>query len=118
VAFLGTNALSFDRGLTTPDAEEADVKHLMLAAARQRFSWWIEQVRAREPGAARHPGGRRRADHRCRGNRGSAQAITGSGHHGRGGRPMIVTVTPNPSLDHTMHLSRLRRAASTAPPRA
>ncbi|MEU0495243.1 DeoR/GlpR family DNA-binding transcription regulator [Mycobacterium sp. NPDC006124] len=36
VAFLGTNALSFDRGLTTPDADEADVKHRMLAAARQR----------------------------------------------------------------------------------
>lgn len=36
VAFLGTNALSFDRGLTTPDADEADVKHQMLAAARQQ----------------------------------------------------------------------------------
>jgi DeoR family fructose operon transcriptional repressor len=36
VAFLGTNGLSFDRGLTTPDADEADVKRLMLAAARQR----------------------------------------------------------------------------------
>lgn len=36
VAFLGTNALSFARGLTTPDADEADVKHQMLAAARQR----------------------------------------------------------------------------------
>jgi len=36
VAFLGTNALSFDRGLTTPDADEADVKHQMLAAASQR----------------------------------------------------------------------------------
>jgi DeoR family transcriptional regulator, fructose operon transcriptional repressor len=37
VAFLGTNALSFDRGLTTPDADEALVKHTMLAAARQRI---------------------------------------------------------------------------------
>ena len=36
VAFLGTNALSFHRGLTTPDADEALVKHEMLAAARQR----------------------------------------------------------------------------------
>jgi len=36
VAFLGTNALSFRRGLTTPDADEALVKHEMLAAARQR----------------------------------------------------------------------------------
>ncbi len=36
IAFLGTNALSFHRGLTTPDADEALVKHEMLAAARQR----------------------------------------------------------------------------------
>jgi DeoR family fructose operon transcriptional repressor len=36
VAFLGTNGLSFDRGLTTPDADEAEVKHEMLRAARQR----------------------------------------------------------------------------------
>ncbi len=36
VAFLGTNGLSFDRGLTTPDADEAAVKHAMLVAARQR----------------------------------------------------------------------------------
>lgn len=36
VAFLGTNALSFIRGLTTPDVEEAQVKQEMLAAARQR----------------------------------------------------------------------------------
>jgi DeoR family fructose operon transcriptional repressor len=36
VAFLGTNALSFHRGLTTPDADEAQAKHHMLAAARQR----------------------------------------------------------------------------------
>jgi len=36
VAFLGTNALSFTRGLTTPDVEEARVKQEMLAAARQR----------------------------------------------------------------------------------
>jgi len=36
VAFLGTNALSFQRGLTTPDADEALVKHEMLAATRQR----------------------------------------------------------------------------------
>jgi DeoR family fructose operon transcriptional repressor len=36
VAFLGTNALSFRRGLTTPDADEAMVKHEMLSATRQR----------------------------------------------------------------------------------
>ena len=35
-ALAGTNALSFNRGLTTPDADEAFVKHEMLAATRQR----------------------------------------------------------------------------------
>jgi DeoR family fructose operon transcriptional repressor len=37
VAFLGTNALSYERGLTTPDPDEALVKKTMLAAARQRI---------------------------------------------------------------------------------
>lgn len=35
VAFLGTNGISLDRGLTTPDAAEAAVKHLMLRCARR-----------------------------------------------------------------------------------
>ncbi len=37
VAFLGTNGISLDRGLTTPDAAEAAVKRLMLATAQQRI---------------------------------------------------------------------------------
>jgi DeoR family fructose operon transcriptional repressor len=37
VAFLGANAISIDRGLTTPDPAEAAVKHLMLASARRRI---------------------------------------------------------------------------------
>ena len=37
VAFLGTNALSLGRGLTTPDAAEAATKHRMLAGARRRI---------------------------------------------------------------------------------
>ena len=37
VAFLGTNALSVARGLTTPDEQEAMVKHGMLAAAKRRI---------------------------------------------------------------------------------
>lgn len=35
VAFLGTNGISLDRGLTTPDPAEAAVKHLMLGCARR-----------------------------------------------------------------------------------
>lgn len=37
VAFLGTNALSLERGLTTPDPAEAATKRLMLSAARRRI---------------------------------------------------------------------------------
>ncbi|MFI7585539.1 DeoR/GlpR family DNA-binding transcription regulator [Spongisporangium articulatum] len=36
-AFLGTNAISFSRGLTTPDPAEAAVKAAMLAAAQTRI---------------------------------------------------------------------------------
>jgi DeoR family fructose operon transcriptional repressor len=35
VAFLGTNALSLDHGLSTPDHEEAATKRAMVAAARR-----------------------------------------------------------------------------------
>ncbi len=37
VAFLGANAVSFSRGLTTPDPSEAAVKHAMLASAQRRI---------------------------------------------------------------------------------
>ncbi|MCU1406676.1 MAG: putative transcriptional regulator, DeoR family [Glaciihabitans sp.] len=37
VAFLGTNALSLERGLTTPDPAEASVKRAMLDSARRRI---------------------------------------------------------------------------------
>ncbi|MGV9567524.1 DeoR/GlpR family DNA-binding transcription regulator [Streptomyces sp. NPDC003480] len=37
VAFLGTNAISAERGLTTPDPAEAAVKRLMAASARRRI---------------------------------------------------------------------------------
>ncbi|MDQ0867058.1 DeoR/GlpR family DNA-binding transcription regulator [Arthrobacter globiformis] len=37
VAFLGANAISVDRGLTTPDPAEAAVKRLMLGSARRRI---------------------------------------------------------------------------------
>jgi DeoR family fructose operon transcriptional repressor len=37
VAFLGANAISVDRGLTTPDPAEAAVKRLMPGSARRRI---------------------------------------------------------------------------------
>lgn len=35
VAFMGTNGISLERGLTTPDVGEAAVKHAMIGAARR-----------------------------------------------------------------------------------
>ena len=37
VVLLGTNGLDADRGLTTPDQAEADVKEAMVRAARRRI---------------------------------------------------------------------------------
>ncbi|MFG3253389.1 DeoR/GlpR family DNA-binding transcription regulator [Streptomyces sp. NPDC048172] len=37
VAFLGTNAISVERGLSTPDTSEAAIKRLMFSAARRRI---------------------------------------------------------------------------------
>jgi DeoR family fructose operon transcriptional repressor len=37
VAFLGANAISIERGLTTPDPAEAATKHQMLASAQRRI---------------------------------------------------------------------------------
>jgi DeoR family transcriptional regulator, fructose operon transcriptional repressor len=35
VAFMGTNGISVERGLTTPDVAEAEIKRAMIAAARR-----------------------------------------------------------------------------------
>lgn len=53
VAFLGTNGVSFTRGLTTPDADEADVKRQMLAAARQRV-FLVDSSKFGQESLARH----------------------------------------------------------------
>ena len=53
VAFLGTNGLTLDRGLTTPDADEADVKRLMLAAAKQRV-FLVDSSKFGSASLARH----------------------------------------------------------------
>src|SRR4051794_13150466 len=37
VAFLGANGISVDRGMTTPDPDEAAIKHQMLASASRRI---------------------------------------------------------------------------------
>ncbi|MDP9221569.1 MAG: DeoR/GlpR family DNA-binding transcription regulator [Actinomycetota bacterium] len=38
VAFMGTNAISLEGGLTTPDPEEAEIKRLMITRARRRIA--------------------------------------------------------------------------------
>ncbi|BBZ26794.1 DeoR family transcriptional regulator [Mycolicibacterium madagascariense] len=53
VAFLGTNGLTLDRGLTTPDPDEADVKRLMLAAAKQRV-FLVDSSKFGRASLARH----------------------------------------------------------------
>ena len=54
VAFLGTNGLSIQRGLTTPDPAEAAVKRAMLACTRRRVLLAdhskVGQVRGRRHG--------------------------------------------------------------------
>lgn len=37
VAFIGANGISVERGMTTPDPDEAAIKHQMLASARRRI---------------------------------------------------------------------------------
>ena len=110
VAFLGTNGVSVERGLTTPDVAEAAVKGAMMAAARRvvvladhtkvgndcfaRFGD-LEAVdtlddrrRSRRPSRRRPPGGRP-----------------------EGGARMIVTFTANPSVDRTLEIPELTRGA-------
>ena len=36
-SFIGVNGISVDRGLTTPDIEEAETKRIMLSIGRERF---------------------------------------------------------------------------------
>ena len=37
MAFLGTNGFSLDRGMTTPDLAEANVKRAMVKSSRRRI---------------------------------------------------------------------------------
>ena len=103
VAFLGTNGISLTRGLTTPDPAEAAVKRLMLDCAAKRVLL---------------------ADHSKFGvvkgtKHGDLDDIdilisdTGltDGHYSaiayrrnRSGASMIITLTPNPSVDRTVFL--------------
>jgi DeoR family fructose operon transcriptional repressor len=61
VAFLGTNGVSVQRGLTTPDVAEAATKRAMMRAARRVVvlaGWcWCDRHRHPQPGAGSHDRG-------------------------------------------------------------
>ena len=115
VAFLGTNGISLDRGLTTPDPVEAATKQLMLSAARRRILLAdhskVGLVSLCKHGELRDidllitdaglPDDQRAAlsDSRTR----HRVCMTR--------RPLIVTVTPNPSVDLTLEIPTLVRGA-------
>ena len=119
VAFLGTNGITAEHGLTTPDRDEAAVKRAMVACgAPGRGARRLPQDRRRDrrsgspplgevdvlvtdDGVAdrRPPGARRRPASRCR----------------RMTDRMIVTLTANPSIDRTVNLAGpLERGARPA----
>ena len=106
VAFLGTNGLSVEHGLTTPDLAEAAVKRALVANARRTVVLTDHSKIGRVEFAHVVPltavdtvitdsGRRARARRGARGRRPP------------GGDRMIVTLTPNPSLDRALELDRL-----------
>ena len=67
VAFLGTNGITAEHGLTTPDPDEAAVKRALVASARQVVALAdASQVRHRDRGAVRRARRDRRPGHRQR----------------------------------------------------
>ena len=114
--FLGTNALSRDHGLSTPDADEAATKRAMVASARRvvvladstklgresaiSFAA-LDEVDCLVTDAGISPDRPRRA-------RGRSASRSWSPRD----RRRIVTLTPNPSIDRTVTLgSPLQRGA-------
>ena len=118
VAFAGTNGISTARGLTTPDLAEAAVKRALIASARRtvvladhskvgqrRVCPRSRPVRGRhdhhrQRGGCRHgPRDRRRGTGGACAHDAPTHAVAGP----------VVTVTPNPSLDHTVEVPVLER---------
>ena len=76
VAFLGTNGVSAERGLTTPDPAEAAVKRAMIAASRRSV---VLADRSKRVDAEGLP------DHGC-----GSRDLLRCGREGRGGEPAGV----------------------------
>ena len=104
VSFVATNGLSIGHGLTTPDREEAATKRAIVAAGRRTVvPCRLHQDRRRVLAAVRlHQRHRRpghRLSHQARRPEGPRRGRRGSGDR------MILTLTPNPSIDRTVSLA-------------
>ncbi len=115
VAFLGTNGISLDRGLTTPDPAEAATKRLMLSSARQRILL-ADHSKVGLVSLCKH--GELSdvdlliTDSDLPDDQRVALAAAGLAHRVRMIRaPLVVTVTPNPSVDWTLEIPTLVRGA-------
>ncbi len=115
VVFVGTNGLTLEHGLSTPDRDEAATKRAMVASSRravvladaskvgtesspafaslEEIDVLVTDVASLPPSFESYPG------------------------RTRGRRRMIVTLTPNPSVDRTVALpAALVRAARCSAP--
>ena len=101
VAFLGTNGISIERGLTTPDPAEAAVKRLMLGCASKRVLL-ADHSKFGVVKGTKH-GDLDDIDVLISDTGltdGQYRAI--AQRRSRSGASMIVTLTPNPSVDRTV----------------
>ena len=105
VAFLGTNGITVDHGLSTPDRDEAATKRAMVASARQVVVLAdADKIGAESPirFAALDEVDVLVTDDADRRRRPSTR-LDARRHRGRG--RMIVTLTANPSHDRTVTLA-------------
>ena len=106
VAFVGTNGLSVGHGLSTPDHDEAATKRAMVAGAHQVVvladsSKIGQEHTVRFAEVARH----RRAWSPTRASTDADRAALRARSTSRCVSRMIVTLTPNPSIDRTVALA-------------
>ena len=104
IAFIGTNGISVRHGLSTPDSDEAAVKRAMVACANYVVVVADSSKVGREDFVSFAPlSSVDTLITDCGDQRRRPRAAHRAGR--RGGRRMIVTVTPNPSIDRTVTLA-------------